>query len=99
MKIDSHHHLWDFPGGRGAIWDRYLLPELLTDLNSGHNIQATVYLECGAMYRADGPAEMKAIGETEFVTGIAAMSAAPMPFPETSPSAKTYRRSSRAIRS
>ena len=27
------------------------------------------------MYRADGPAEMRPVGETEFVAGIAAMSA------------------------
>ena len=34
----------------------------------------TVFAQCGAFYRADGPAEMRCIGETEFVHGIAAMS-------------------------
>src|SRR5260221_5039568 len=67
--IDTHHHLWD----RGG-WT-YLLPELLADFNTGHNIVATVFEECRSMYRADGPPEMRPIGETEFVAGIAAMSA------------------------
>src|SRR5215472_3215638 len=67
--IDTHHHLWQ----RGD-WT-YLLPELLADLNTGHNIVATVFEECRSMYRADGPNEMRPVGETEFVAGIAAMSA------------------------
>jgi len=66
--IDTHHHLWE----RGG--HRYLLHELLADLNTGHNVVATVFLECHAMYRAGGPAEMRPVGETEFVAGIAAMS-------------------------
>jgi predicted TIM-barrel fold metal-dependent hydrolase len=67
--IDTHHHLWDRPD------HRYLLPELLADLNTGHNVVATVFEECHAMYRAHGPEAMRPVGETEFVTGIAAMSA------------------------
>ncbi len=68
--IDPHHHFWDTPH-RG----HYLLPELLADIGGGHNIVSTVFLECRAMYRKDGPREMAALGEVEFVTGIAAMSA------------------------
>ena len=68
--IDPHHHFWDVPG-RGT----YFLPELLEDIGGGHNIVATVFLECGAMYRKDGPREMAPVGEMEFVNGIAAMSA------------------------
>ena len=68
--IDPHHHFWDQPA-RG----RYLLPELLADIGGGHNIVSTVFLECRAMYRKDGPREMAALGEVEFVNGIAAMSA------------------------
>src|SRR5436189_3741434 len=67
--IDPHHHLWDRPG-----W-RYLLDDLLADTNSGHNILATVFVQARAMNRADGPEEMKPVGETEFVNGIAAMTA------------------------
>jgi len=67
--IDTHHHHWDRPGSR------YLLDELLEDTGSGHNLVATVFVECGAMYRADGPEHLKPVGETEFVNGIAAMAA------------------------
>lgn len=70
---DPHHHLWDFRYER--VEPRYLLDEILKDTNSGHNIVSTVFIECGAMYRADAPEAMKPIGETEFVNGIAAMSA------------------------
>ncbi len=66
---DAHHHLWDYPQSR------YLLDEILHDLNSGHNIRSTVFVECASMYKSDGPEEIKPIGETEFVQGIAAMSA------------------------
>jgi predicted TIM-barrel fold metal-dependent hydrolase len=69
--VDPHHHLWDVPD-----WDtRYLLDELLADLRSGHNIVATVFLQCWSMHRAGGPESMQPVGETEFVNGIAAMSA------------------------
>jgi L-fuconolactonase len=67
--IDPHHHLWDMAG------KRYLMDELVADLNSGHNIVATVFLECAAMYRRGGPEHLRPIGETEFVNGIAAMGA------------------------
>lgn len=67
--VDPHHHLWDRPQ-----W-RYLLDELLADTNSGHNIIATVFVQCRAMHRAGGPVELRPVGETEFVNGVAAMSA------------------------
>jgi L-fuconolactonase len=68
--VDPHHHLIDRPES-----GRYLLPDLLGDIASGHNVVATVYLEWLSMYRADGPAEMRPVGEIEFANGIAAMSA------------------------
>jgi L-fuconolactonase len=89
--IDPHHHLWDWPAAvlsalppsvaehgfskvlAGSM--RYLLPEFLADLHTGHNILGTVFVQCGAMYRVDGPEEFKPIGETEFVNGVAAMCA------------------------
>ena len=67
--VDPHHHFWDFRT------HRYLLDELLADTGSGHNIEATVFLECGAFYRADGPKEERPIGEVEAVNGLAAMAA------------------------
>ena len=67
--VDPHHHFWDFRT------HRYLLDELLADTGSGHNIEATVFLECAAFYRADGPVAEKPVGEVEFVNGLAAMAA------------------------
>ncbi|HWA62675.1 MAG TPA: amidohydrolase family protein [Caulobacteraceae bacterium] len=86
--VDPHHHLWDrtpllanLPEPTHGFMHvirrhpRYLLDELAADMKDGHNVRATVYMECGAFYRADGPAPMKPVGETEFVVGVAAMSA------------------------
>jgi predicted TIM-barrel fold metal-dependent hydrolase len=70
---DPHHHLWDLQTTRLA--PRYLLDEILEDVQSGHNVVSTVFIECGAMFKADGPEAMRPVGETEFVNGIAAMSA------------------------
>lgn len=66
--IDPHHHLWERPG------NTYMLQDLLED-TSEHNVRQTVFVECTSMYRADGPEELKVIGETEFVQGVAAKSA------------------------
>ncbi len=67
--IDPHHHLWERPD-----WV-YMLDDLLADMNSGHNIIATVFLQCRSMHRASGPEAFRPVGETEFVNGVAAMSA------------------------
>jgi L-fuconolactonase len=68
--IDAHLHLWDFNG------HRYFLEEYARDLDvSGHNVEASVFVECFSMYRADGPEHLTYIGETEFAVGIAAMAA------------------------
>jgi L-fuconolactonase len=67
--VDPHHHLWVRDG------NTYLLDELLADLNSGHTVSATVFEECHSMYRPDGPVAERSLGETEFVTGFAAMGA------------------------
>jgi L-fuconolactonase len=67
--VDPHHHLWERKHGD------YLLPELLADAASGHDIRGTVFVQCGEMYRASGPDEERSLGETEFVTGVAALSA------------------------
>ena len=70
---DPHHHFWEFRPEWLA--PRYLLDDFLADTNAGHNIVSTVFIECGAMYKADGPEAVRVVGETEFVNGIAAMSA------------------------
>jgi L-fuconolactonase len=70
---DPHHHLWD--GQAGRVASRYLLDEILADVGAGHNVVATVFIECGAMFKREGPEALRPVGETEFVNGIAAMSA------------------------
>src|SRR5712691_677353 len=71
---DPHHHLWDMRPLR--VSQRYLLDEILADTGTGHNVESTVFIECGAMFKAAGPDALRPVGETEFVNGIAAMSAA-----------------------
>ncbi|HEV2300381.1 MAG TPA: amidohydrolase family protein [Stellaceae bacterium] len=68
--VDPHHHLVDRPET-----GRYLLRDLLADIGAGHNVTHTVYLEWLSMYRADGPAEFRPVGEVEFANGVAAASA------------------------
>ena len=67
--IDPHHHLWD------VVHKRYLLDEILEDVRTGHDIRATVLVEARSMFKADGPEDMKCVGEVEFANGIAAMAA------------------------
>jgi len=67
--IDPHHHLWDRPGAR------YLPLDLVEDVNSGHRIEATVFVQSRVMLRARGAPEMAPLGEVEFANGAAAMGA------------------------
>ena len=71
---DPHHHFWDFRSER-IPYQRYLLPELAADVNCGHNVRSTVFIEARSMYRPDGPAELRPVGEVEFVQGLAAAGA------------------------
>lgn len=78
--VDPHHHLWDIRTYRtqpGARFEQkvYLCEEISNDIKAaGHNIVQTVFAQCGAFYRADGPEHLRSVGETEFVHGMAAMS-------------------------
>jgi predicted TIM-barrel fold metal-dependent hydrolase len=67
--VDPHHHLWD----RGGL--RYMIEEMSDDIASGHNIVATVYVDCRSMYRASGPEAFRPVGEFEFANVVAAMAA------------------------
>ena len=60
--IDPHHHLWPASGPL-----LYGPGNLAADTGAGHNIVATVFMECSSAYRADGPAHLLPVGETEFV--------------------------------
>ena len=64
--IDPHHHMW-----RTRRLPRYLLEDLWQDTQSGHNIEKTVFMECGTEYRIDGPEHLCPLGETEFVAAAA----------------------------
>ena len=68
--VDCHHHLWH------PFAERYFADAFQNDiLSSGHNVTDTVYVECSVMNRVDGPAHLRAVGEAEFVSGMAAMGA------------------------
>lgn len=65
--IDAHHHLWDTPR------PRYLIDEYLADVHSGHNVVASVFVECRAMYATQRAAKWQSLGETQFAAGAGAM--------------------------
>ena len=67
--VDPHHHLWDRDG------QHYMIAEIAADIASGHNVVATVYVDCRSMYRAGGPEAFRPVGEVEFANGVAAMAA------------------------
>jgi len=71
---DPHHHFWDFRSDR-VPYQRYLLHELIADVDCGHAVHSTVFIEARAMYRPAGPVELRPVGEVEFVQGLAAASA------------------------
>jgi len=62
--VDPHHHLWE-----RRSW-RYGLAELAADTGSGHRITHTVFVECMAGYRTDGPPAMRPVGETEWAARV-----------------------------
>lgn len=68
---DPHHHLWPEPTER---YPRYELEDLRLDTGSGHNVVDTVFIDCAASYRPDGPVALRPVGETEFVAERAARS-------------------------
>ncbi|HVR91755.1 MAG TPA: amidohydrolase family protein [Novosphingobium sp.] len=86
--IDPHHHLWDLRPLMGAFPEPlhpfiaavalspyYTFNELHADVASGHNVVGTVFMECGAFYRAGASDALKVVGEVEYVNGVAAQSA------------------------
>ncbi|MBR8256406.1 amidohydrolase family protein [Burkholderia ambifaria] len=62
--VDAHHHFYERPG-----WI-YMLDDYLQDARSGHNIQASVYMQALTRYRDAGPAELKPVGETAYIAGV-----------------------------
>ena len=70
--VDPHHHFSNHWGG-------YMGPEIAADLQSGHAVVATVYVQCGFGYRAGGPPSLAPVGETETALRIAGESHALAP--------------------
>ena len=69
--VDPHHHLW-----RREPYV-YELPELLADLDSGHDVRATVFVQNNARYRTEGPEALRPVGETDYVRGMAEANSSP----------------------
>ena len=88
--VDAHHHLWDLEGelrypwltnnehsymGENSALRRTYLPDEYKRDCALHNVIATVFVQCGAFHKAGGPEHLRPVGETEFVNGVAAMTA------------------------
>ena len=72
VVVDAHHHFYDTPRDGGT----YLLEDLWRDTGSGHRVAQTVHVEAGSAYRTSGPPELRSVGESEWLAGIARASAA-----------------------
>lgn len=72
--IDAHHHLYRYPG-KFLPKRRYMIEDFERDLESGHNVVASVYLECGFMHYQHGPEWLRTVGEAAYVDSIARLSA------------------------
>jgi predicted TIM-barrel fold metal-dependent hydrolase len=58
--IDAHIHLWDFST------PPYFACDLIDDTNSGHDVHASVYVECTMGYDDMAPTILRPVGETRF---------------------------------
>ena len=56
--VEAHHHMWPS--------DRYNRADLERDISQGHRVIKTVFIDCSASYRTDGPDHLKPVGETEW---------------------------------
>jgi predicted TIM-barrel fold metal-dependent hydrolase len=62
---DAHHHLWLRAGME------YLPADLAADIATVPQVVRTVFVECDAWYRDDGPEHLRPVGETEWVVANA----------------------------
>jgi L-fuconolactonase len=62
--VDPHHHIWE------QVGNLYLLDDFAADLATGHNIEATVFVQAHYGYRASGPEELRCVGETEKIAAL-----------------------------
>lgn len=66
--VDAHFHLIHRPV-------TYMADGYIADVNAGHNIVASVYVETRVFERQTGPEALRPLGEVEFANGIGAMTA------------------------
>jgi len=59
--LDAHHHLWERPEGR------YRAEELHEDVISGHDVRASIFVQCRTGYRLDMPPARQPVGEVETI--------------------------------
>jgi predicted TIM-barrel fold metal-dependent hydrolase len=64
--VDPHHHFFDGVEG----FPSYSLDDFWSDTGT-HNVEQTVFVECGEHYRKSGSRELAPVGETEWVDAIA----------------------------
>ncbi|SMF90065.1 Predicted metal-dependent hydrolase, TIM-barrel fold [Azospirillum oryzae] len=57
--VDSHIHLW--------TRDNYFAQDFLADVAAGHNVQASIYAECGMCFSDDPREAFRPVGETHYV--------------------------------
>lgn len=62
--VDAHHHLYDRPG------IRYLADEFVSDLASGHDVRATVFVQARYGYDETASAALQPVGETRFAVAV-----------------------------
>jgi L-fuconolactonase len=65
--IDTHHHLWPAKSEEVILSLPYSSEDLHRDVNGGHNIVASIYVECLTNYRKSGPEVLRPVGETEWL--------------------------------
>lgn len=59
--VDPHHHLW------GGPRPPYELPAFQADITDGHNVVASVFIECSEGVFEDGPEHFRAVGEVQHI--------------------------------
>ncbi|PRD42462.1 amidohydrolase [Phyllobacterium phragmitis] len=59
--LDAHHHLWVRPQGR------YAAAELQKDVSCGHDVRASIYVQCRTGYKTDVEPALQPVGEVETI--------------------------------
>lgn len=59
--LDAHHHLWD------REESRYRTEDFIADVSRGHDVRASIYVQCRTGYRRSGPESLYPLGEVETI--------------------------------